>query len=487
MGEEGTLFPLEFNRSIRIEARPDRLTADAGVVLLREVIKRLGITDWLVDRLHDPRSPEYITHPLSELLNTSLLLLAQGWRDHDDADFLRDDPALRLAVSERGGISPLIKRPRTDGQRLSRNPDVPDGLASQPTLSRLVAMLADPFHRAVLRQALMETAARRMKAMGVGRLGDLVIDVDSLPVSVEGHQPGSEHNGHYHARIYHPLIASVAETGDLLDAELRDGNVHTADGAIEFMLRIVDEATRLLCERVTLRFDAGFPGEPLLAALEARSIPYLARLINNKVLDRMAAPHLTRPPGRPPAEPRIWCYEKTYQAQSWSHERRVVLVVLERPDELLLHHFWIVTNSTLDEIHGRDLLATYRARGTAEARMGELMDVLAPALSSSPRPKSHYRGQPVDNAKESCDSFGHNEVRLLLNALAYNILHTTRALLGAASGTGWSLRRLRERLLRVPARLLIHGRRAILVVASPFAALWNLFAGQLAQLRLAEA
>ena len=37
----------------------------------------------------------------------------------------------------------------------------------------------------------------------------LVIDIDSLPLEVNGGQPGSEWNGHYHARIYHPLIASA--------------------------------------------------------------------------------------------------------------------------------------------------------------------------------------------------------------------------------------------------------------------------------------
>jgi len=34
---------------------------------------------------------------LASLIRTSLLLVAQGWRDHDDADALRHDPALRLA------------------------------------------------------------------------------------------------------------------------------------------------------------------------------------------------------------------------------------------------------------------------------------------------------------------------------------------------------------------------------------------------------
>ena len=112
MGESNlTLFPLDFNRSLRVEARPERLTAEAGAVLLREVVERLGVTRWLAERLTDTRDPELVTHPLVELLNTSLLLLGQGWRDQDDADTLRHDPILRLAVSTRRGVSPLERRP----------------------------------------------------------------------------------------------------------------------------------------------------------------------------------------------------------------------------------------------------------------------------------------------------------------------------------------------------------------------------------------
>jgi Transposase DDE domain group 1 len=136
VGEELTLFRAAFNRSLRIEARPERLTSEAGAVFLREVIERLGISGSLTERLKDSRDPELITHPLAELLNTSLLLLGQGWRDRDDADTLRDDAVFRLAVSERRGVSPLETREREEGRPLSKNPPVPDGLASQPTLSR---------------------------------------------------------------------------------------------------------------------------------------------------------------------------------------------------------------------------------------------------------------------------------------------------------------------------------------------------------------
>ena len=115
--------------------------------------------------------------------------------------------------------------------------------------------------------------------------------------------------------------------------------------------------------------------------------------------------------------------------------------------------------------------------------MGELMDVLDPALSSSPRQKSHYRGAEPGRRFPSGDSFAHNEVLLLLNVLAYDIVHATRVMIEAATREGWSLRRVRERVLRVAARVLIHGRRATLVIAESAAILWRALWPQLAALR----
>ena len=474
MGEGFTLFRAEFNGSLRIESRAEHLTSEAGAVFLREVIERLGISGWMTRRLEDTRDPELITHPLAELLNTSLLMLGQGWRDQDDVDALRNDAVFCLAVSERRGVGPLERRERSGGEPLSKNPPVPDGLASQPTLSRLVRMLSTQENRDVLRGALLECAARRIRAMREGhRYRHLTIDIDSLPIEVHGHQAGSEYNGHYHTRIFHPLIASIAETGDLIDAKLREGNAHTAAGGVEFIGSLLDQVERKLCQVAAVRMDAGFPEEGLLGSLEQRRTPYVARVRNNPVLDRMAEPFLKRPVGRPPAEPRTWYYEMTYRAEKWTRERRVVLVVLERADELFLHHFWLITNWLPEQMSGEDLLAMYRQRGTAEGHMGELMDVLDPALSSSPRPKRHYRGVEPMQRMVSGDSFAQNEVLLLLNVLAYDIVHATRVMIEAATHEGWSLRRVRERVLRVAARVLIHGRRATLVIGESAAILWQ--------------
>ena len=93
------------------------LTSDAGALLLREVDRRTGLIDRLVEALHDGRDPRYVVHPLGDLLRQRVFQIALGYEDADDADTLRRDPALKAAC-ERLPVS---------------GPE----LASQPTFSRL--------------------------------------------------------------------------------------------------------------------------------------------------------------------------------------------------------------------------------------------------------------------------------------------------------------------------------------------------------------
>jgi hypothetical protein len=454
-------------------------------VALREGLERLGMIGWLKAHLHDERSPFFITYPLVELATTAILLLAQGYRDHDDADVLRDDAALRIAVSQRKGVSPLVVPEHPEGVEAPRNPPQPEHLASQPTLSRLTAMLERTGDRSQLREGLTVLAGRRIRAMRGRRLRYVTLDVDSLPIEVHGHQPETAYNGHYHATVYHPLVALLGETGDLLDVDLRRGNAHTAEGALEFIEPLIDRIEREICQVAAVRMDAGFPEEKTLGGLERRRTPYLARVRNNPVLDKMAEPFLHRPPGRRPREPRTWLYERTYRAKTWSRERRVVLVVLEREDDLFLHHFWLITNWTAAQVSAEELLARYRQRGTAEAHLGELMSVLDPALSSSERPKQTYAGHTPSRLQTPVDSFAVNEVRLLLNAWAYAAMHVCRTLMERASGEGWGLQRVRERLLKVAARVLLHGRRVTFTIAPSAARLWRALWRQLGRLHFA--
>ena len=324
----------------------------------------------------------------------------RGWRDQSDADRLRQDPSLRVASQTRRGTAALEQG---------------HGLASQPTLSRLLDTLSREENLPVLHQAVTELACRRIEMIEgrrrkrgkqtprkKRRKKTMVLDVDGLPVEVHGHPPGSEWNGYYRQRMYHGLVASCAETGDLIDGEIYPGASYLGKQALKLTLRVVDRCRGRLCGSMIVRMDAGFPEPGLLEGLESRSVPYIARIRKNEVLNRMAKPYLTQPAGRSPKEPpRLWFHELTYQAESWDRARRVVLVVRERPEELYPDHFWLLTSLSRKRYEAQELLAQYRKRGKAEGHMGELMDVLDPALSSASRPKTHYRGQTAEVLKQS--------------------------------------------------------------------------------------
>ena len=224
-----------------------------------------------------------------------------------------------------------------------------------------------------------------------------------------------------------------------------------------------------------------------MAALEERGTHYVARVRNNAVLKRLALPAMDAAVwdalsnGVPAGEPRTWVCESSYRAGSWSRSRRVVQVVVERPGELIPRSFWLLTSIPSGEMSGEDLLALYRKRGKAEGHLGELMSVVAPALSSTSRRKSHYRGKEIRKREKGVDAFACNQVRLLLAGFGYQIMHVQRAVLERVTGTGWSLRRLAERVLHTPARFTVSGRR-ITMTTGGASAHWRMLARGLATL-----
>ncbi len=58
MGETLSLFRSSFNKSLRIESRPERLTGEPGAVVLPEIMDRTRFIEWMVGRLHDPRKAD---------------------------------------------------------------------------------------------------------------------------------------------------------------------------------------------------------------------------------------------------------------------------------------------------------------------------------------------------------------------------------------------------------------------------------------------
>ncbi|WP_081711952.1 IS1380 family transposase, partial [Halomonas sp. PBN3] len=369
MGETLTTWSPSCNGSVRVELSGQRTTSDSGALLLREALDNSGVIEALEDNLVDFRNPLRIRHSLASQLRTLVLQRAMGWIDLSDTDTLRRDPLWQLACSDARGMMPLAQ-------------DRP----SQATLSRLLSCLGRNDNIDAVHEGLLRLVVWRLTSLQNGeRPKQLTLDIDGLPIEVHGHQGGSAFHGLYGARIYSPLVASLAETGDMVGGLLREGNAGPAENADTWIPHLVRRLNESTGAQVRVRIDAGFTDNATLAALEERDIEYLGRLRSHTGLQKLAAPHLKRPPGRPPEQPREWCHDLEYQAGSWSAPRRVVLVVQERPDDLLLHAFFLVTNLSKFDWPPEKVLALYRKRGSAEAHMGEVKSALDVHLSSTDR------------------------------------------------------------------------------------------------------
>jgi len=433
---------LSFNASIRVGESEQRLSSDAGALLFREFDERLGFTQRLAGSLLDPRDPRFVTFSLAELLRERLYMIGLGWRDQKDANRLRDDPALCAAVADRRGAEAAS-----------------EPLASQSTQSRLIDLLALRTNRRALRGVLLDLAIRQRKLMGLLPLRTFTLDLDSTDKETHGSQEGTNYNGHYEHTCYHPLLAYVAETGDLVGAWLRRGNVSSQKGSAAFTLGLLDRLEGEYGRVGAVRGDAAFAVPHLMSHLEKRGTRFVFRIKTNDVLKRLAEPFLTRPVGRPPLHVREWIHELTYKAGSWAAPRRVVLVVIDDPadrfmGEPSLRHFFFVTNYTVDENSGADLLEHYRKRGTCETWIGEFKNEVMPLLSS-PR--------LVENA-----------ATFMLGAFAFQLAHFLRVAVTAAERRPETLTiaGLRERVLKVAVRFTRGQRRLIASVASSAWSTW---------------
>jgi len=360
MGETLPLFQPSFNKALRVETRPERLSADAGVLLQREALERTGVIEWLTQRLADPRDPSRVWHPLSTLLRDSVAMIAQGWDDQRDAQTLRNDPMLAACGSDRRGEQVVDRE-----------------LASQPTLSRLLDLLARPENQEVLDRALLKLVEQRVRARSQGRrTRTMTIDIDGVPLQAHGQQPGSAFNGHTGQRQHYPLFALCAETGDLIGTLLRPGNAGPASEAAAWIPKLVEYLRTHVAHQVRVRLDAGFADAATLAALDAHGIGYIARLPRNPALERHFEPHRYRR-GRPAKREREWTDEFVHQAGTWERPRRVVMVIRERPGELFREAFYLVTNVQGSQ---RFVRRHYQQRGKAEACFGEFKGLIGESL-----------------------------------------------------------------------------------------------------------
>jgi hypothetical protein len=275
MGEiQNRPFQVSFNSSLKIDFQGSRITSDAGLLVVRELDERLGLSQLISNHLTDARRGKNTQLPLPDLLRQSIYSRLAGYEDLNDAERLSQDPTFRLIgsgkIRDRGAALP------------SRLHWFETGVLTQAANLRGLA--------AMNRELLA-------KAEGQERSWRSVLDMDSTEIPVYGEQEQSAYNKHYESTCYHPLLVFNSE-GDCVAAGLRPGNVHSADGWEQLLLSEIERQQKLGKE-VWFRAEAAFAKPEIYEALEERGAKYAIRIPANDCLMRDIAELLTRPVGRP--------------------------------------------------------------------------------------------------------------------------------------------------------------------------------------------
>jgi hypothetical protein len=418
---------------LTVDFQGGRLTSDGGWCWVAKADADLGLSATLAAA--GPDDFRRCRHSRQTLLRQRLYQITAGYADQNDAEMLRGDPLLKLVCG--------------------RLPESDPDLASQPTLSRFEnAFSARDCYR--LADALGEVYLRERERDGIPT--HILLDLDSTDDPVHGEQEGRAYHGYYQQHMYHPLLVFDGETGQLITAVLRPGTVHAGHGVVPILQRIVTRIRQRWPDvAITIRADAGFAKPSLFAWCEAEEITYTIGLVTNPRLLALAAPLAQdaqmasdQAGGR---KVRLVA-ETVYQAGSWASPRRVIIeaeILAPGPNIR-----FVVTNRTEEP---EALYDAYVDRGQAENWIKDLkLACFADRLS--------------------CHRFLANQVRLLLHAAAYTLLHTLRTWLVRAGGAPLTLETLRLRLLKIGGRVRQLATRVHLRLAShhPGEPLWHLLA-----------
>src|SRR3954468_3484627 len=418
-GEEDTAaLRVTFDRRLKLEFHGMKVTSDGGLLACRELDDALGLSETAGAVLADTRTGQNSRHKLIAQLRQSVFGRLAGYEDVNDADRLAHDPAMRWVV---GGAA-------VTGQAASTS-QMGRFETEVMTEAKNLAALAD------LSGHWIDRVHARRPVKGI------VLDMDSSVSPTYGEQEGSAYNGHFGCTCYHPLFV-FNQFGDLERCALRPGNVHSAEGWRD-VLEPVIARYRTTMKRRYFRADAGFAAPEVYELLEAEGYGYVIRLPANAVLQRRIAHLLKRPVGRPPHEVRRFYASFRYQAQTWSHSRRVVAKVEWHPGELYPRVGFLVTNLCRPP---ERVVAFYNGRGTAEQWIREGKNA-------------------AKWTRLSCRSMKANAVGLQLHALAYSLANSFRTLVLPDEVERWSLTTLREKVVKIGARVIAHARYTVFQMA----------------------
>ena len=436
---DGAAFSSLDQRKIQVDFNGGQLITDSGVLLLREVDRRIGLSERIAACIPDPRETSKIQHDQQTMIRQRMMAIACGYEDLNDHDQLRHDTAMQIAVE------------RTPGEDAA--------LASAPTLCRL-------------ENRIDRTALARINALFVEQFlashehapEQIILDFDATDDLLHGQQEGRFFHGYYDHYCYLPLYVFCDH--ELLCAYLRPSNIDAAKHSRAILKLLVDRIRQDWPEtRIIMRADSGFCRWRLMRWCDRHEVGYILGLARNKVLERISEDF---------AEAAEAAYRRTgqkqrhfhvieYAAGTWDRSRPVIVKAEHLSEGRNLR--FVVTNlmtaATADPRALYDRM--YCQRGEMENRIKEQQLMLF-----------------AD--RTSCHRLLSNQFRLLLSSAAYVLMQTLRrTALASTTMARAQVDTIRLKLIKIAARVKVSVRRVVVSLASnhPSRALFAHVAAQL--------
>ncbi len=414
--QQSFAFPACKRRGVEANFDGGDITSDGGVLLLRQVDQRLGLSAAVTRALVDPRRQASCLHQGETLVRQRLYALALGYEDLNDHQSLRADVAMQTAVDRESVLASSATLCRWENR------------ADREAAWKLHEVLVDQF------VASFKRAPKK-----------LVLDFDATDDVVHGSQEGRFFHGYYDHYCFLPLYVFCRD--QLLVSYLRPSKIDGAKHAWAILSLLIKRLRAVWPKvRIIFRGDSGFCRWRMLSWCERHDIGYIIGIAQNKRLNALTAP-LQRDAGQCFAESGNkvrWFTDVRYAARNWDHPRRVIAKIEHTAKGS--NPRYVITNLSGDARKLYEQL--YCARGDMENRIKEQqLDLFAD--------------------RTSCHRWWPNQFRLLLSSLAYTLLEAIRrvALKGTALAHAY-VGTLRLKLLKIGAVILRNTRRIRFLLSS---------------------
>ena len=238
-------YPAVARKKVTAAFDGGRLSSDSGVMLVSLAERRRGIAKALAALIADPRDPAHVTHTVEDVLRARMLAIACGYPDGNDLNWLRSDPAFKLACG--------------------RLPGTGADLCSQPTISRWENA---PTLREIIRltYALIDIWCRSYAKPPVS----VVLDIDDTLDVAHGHQEMAEWNAHYDERCFLPIHIYDTATGRPVTMILRPGKTPSGKEVRGWLRRLIKRIRQHWPKtRITIRGDGHYGRDEAMSWCEA--------------------------------------------------------------------------------------------------------------------------------------------------------------------------------------------------------------------------